>query len=406
MVYMLGSSPLARGKQPTQALRPVGEFDHYVKRTPGCPFGQSRCPRCRAILLSEWTAFLTPMCDTVSLGIIPAHAGKTGPFRVSRPGGAAHPRSRGGNDCPSAPQWWMTRLIPARAGKTPRSRDSTTRSPAHPRSRGENRLSGSVADHDAGSSPLARGKRPRFARCEGNAGLIPARAGKTVRLGVRDGRESAHPRSRGENEHALERVNEARGSSPLARGKPQIGVEGAAGVRLIPARAGKTAIVVRGVFAPGAHPRSRGENRVRRRTAGRATGSSPLARGKLEAVRAYYNPARLIPARAGKTPFVVAHGFLLRAHPRSRGENRSGCPGPLGSGGSSPLARGKLYEPQRAPPFPRLIPARAGKTVRMRARVLRVQAHPRSRGENGFFAFVGAWRVWLIPARAGKTWHS
>ena len=81
---MLGSSPLTRGKQPTQALRPVGEFDHYVKRTPGCPFGQSRCPRCRAILLSEWTAFLTPMCDIVSLGLIPAHAGKTRSALLSR----------------------------------------------------------------------------------------------------------------------------------------------------------------------------------------------------------------------------------------------------------------------------------------------------------------------------------
>ena len=141
MVYMLGSSPLTRGKQPTQALRPVGEFDHYVKRTPGCPFGQSRCPRCRAILLSEWTAFLTPMCDIVSLGIIPARAGETLMVAVS---------------------------------PSPET--------AHPRSRGENRALRERLSCLGGSSPLARGKlvRPLL----GGVGdrLIPARAGKTFMI--------------------------------------------------------------------------------------------------------------------------------------------------------------------------------------------------------------------------------
>ena len=118
MVYMLGSSPLTRGKQPTQALRPVGEFDHYVKRTPGCPFGQSRCPQCRAILLSEWTAFLTPMCDIVSLGLIPAHAGKTTCMSVEVSGSEDHPPLTRGKQKVVTLIAHVLGIIPAHAGKT------------------------------------------------------------------------------------------------------------------------------------------------------------------------------------------------------------------------------------------------------------------------------------------------
>ena len=178
MVCMLGSSPLTRGKQPTQALRPVGEFDHYVKRTPGCPFGQSRCPRCRAILLSEWTAFLTPTCDIVSLELIPAHAGKTR-RHLNRPRPA--------------------RLIPARAGKTGSDGGCRRCLWAHPRSRGENANAVGEAEAEFGSSPLTRGKRKALARGLGADGLIPARAGKTRRAPAGVGAAWAHPRSRGEN---------------------------------------------------------------------------------------------------------------------------------------------------------------------------------------------------------------
>ena len=71
-------------------------------------------------------------------------------------------------------------------------------------------------------------------------------------------------------------------------------------------------------------------------------GSSPLARGKPPRTRVYHTSTRLIPARAGKTWFVVSTANHPWAHPRSRGENYSFRFGLVRFGGSSPLARGKL----------------------------------------------------------------
>ena len=135
-----------------------------------------------------------------------------------------------------------------------------------------------------------------------------------------------------------------------------------------------------------AHPRSRGENRMPRTTRVIATGSSPLTRGKLVGDRLASTVYRLIPAHAGKTLEAVGlHGFGP-AHPRSRGENdHTGRPRPSGTG-SSPLTRGKLWE--RCLDFldARLIPAHAGKTSRTPRQVTSYAAHPRSRGENSFLA--------------------
>ena len=70
---------------------------------------------------------------------------------------------------------------------------------AHPRSRGENQAGLDASLRAGGSSPLTRGK--------------PAR------LGAGNGPGVAHPRSRGENGHPERRVLWKHGSSPLTRGK-------------------------------------------------------------------------------------------------------------------------------------------------------------------------------------------
>ena len=277
---MLGSSPLTRGKQPTQALRPVGEFDHYVKRTPGCPFGQSRCPRCRAILLSEWTAFLTPTCDIVSLELIPAHAGKTR-RHLNRPRPA--------------------RLIPAHAGKTRNGVSPASQGWAHPRSRGENMTLFIDVSFQGGSSPLARGKLPGSTAGYAQAGLIPARAGKTTQSHSGRSAAPAHPRSRGENPDRRGLRDRAGGSSPLARGKHRARDRLVSTLRLIPARAGKTRSIPTPPQGTAAHPRSRGEN------------SGTMVIG--------HRPPWLIPARAGKTLCATCPRTTAVAHPRSRGEN-------------------------------------------------------------------------------------
>ena len=159
-------------------------------------------------------------------------------------------------------------LIPAHAGKTRRHNYHQGSRWAHPRSRGENATRASAPSHEAGSSPLTRGKpaavvmsrdwpgspRPQLPR------LIPAHAGKTVqqRRGGKFG--GAHPRSRGENESA--------GDARHNHG------------RLIPAHAGKTAPRSYAVPHTTAHPRSRGENTADDALTQQPAGSSPLTRGK------------------------------------------------------------------------------------------------------------------------------
>ena len=70
-----------------------------------------------------------------------------------------------------------------------------------------------------------------------------------------------------------------------------------------------------------AHPRSRGENITAVWDGIVTVGSSPLTRGKLNAVNDSAITTRLIPAHAGKTIYDMGWGYRERAHPRSRGEN-------------------------------------------------------------------------------------
>ena len=152
-------------------------------------------------------------------GLIPAHAGKTGPT----------------NPCPPTPR-------------------------AHPRSRGENVRRCRRGRGRGGSSPLTRGK-PRAPDQRGlRRGLIPAHAGKTrgFFLGCQVSR--AHPRSRGENAFRPGGRRRLDGSSPLTRGKPRVVALPAGSSWLIPAHAGKTLPYGPHLAATWAHPRSRGEN--------------------------------------------------------------------------------------------------------------------------------------------------
>ena len=171
-------------------------------------------------------------------------------------------------------------LIPAHAGKTPRAHQHRPRPRAHPRSRGENRRRRCVKASVAGSSPLTRGKRHRGRKALRHAGLIPAHAGKTrCRRWCRSCRW-AHPRSRGENVRAGARRVPYAGSSPLTRGKQGGCFVTGGNVGLIPAHAGKTRPMSWKQISSGAHPRSRGENASQVRRWLEAKGSSPLTRGK------------------------------------------------------------------------------------------------------------------------------
>ena len=275
----------------------------------------------------------------------------------------------------------------------------------------------------SGSSPRVRGKQCVVRRVSGLGGLIPARAGKTPQAPELSGSGAAHPRACGENFGWDEQEWAGQGSSPRVRGKRGVGVRGADAAGLIPARAGKTRCSPRAAAAAWAHPRACGENSWPCSWPGRSRGSSPRVRGKLRRCACGTWAPRLIPARAGKTPWRASTRRRGWAHPRACGENSTRRPRPSGGGGSSPRVRGKLDVLRGQRPRPGLIPARAGKTGAARPATRTPRAHPRACGENEVagavipvargssprvrgkpgVAGLEPARAGLIPARAGKT---
>ena len=274
------------------------------------------------------------------------------------------------------------RLIPAHAGKTSGRSEAPLQRATHPRSREENIDAWQLPERHVGSPPLARGKPQQGRESSDCARLIPAHAGKTSAILCGALARAAHPRSRGENVFFVSPARAANGSSPLTRGKPDALPHAGGCERLIPAHAGKTGPQADRPDRLGAHPRSRGENFGVEEDSGLIDGSSPLTRGKRRMTTMSAGPTRLIPAHAGKTPAARRLRTARRAHPRSRGEN------PMRFGktdiitGSSPLTRGKPHHRRQSARHRRLIPAHAGKTRRHSYPTCTRTAHPRSRGEN------------------------
>ena len=132
---------------------------------------------------------------------------------------------------------------------------------AHPRVCGENAAGLASNSLGAGSSPRVRGKPIRETIRPHEGGLIPACAGKTQRLDRACSARRAHPRVCGENASQLGVSGGCTGSSPRVRGKRLGGVTVAALTGLIPACAGKTVKVWTEGQARPAHPRVCGENK-------------------------------------------------------------------------------------------------------------------------------------------------
>ena len=442
MWELLGSSPLTRGKPELRRAHRVGVGlipAHAGKTETMSSWAASSGahPRSRGENRVGWGPLRgregsSPLTRgkphpnherTHSHGLIPAHAGKT--LRQRRQGHSVHgssPLTRGKRPSAISPRA-SPGLIPAHAGKTRSACVGSVSMRAHPRSRGEN-MNRSTSGHSCeGSSPLTRGKRGDDLHGRDTSGLIPAHAGKTRQRRPTGRCSRAHPRSRGENIISRDGSFVARGSSPLTRGKRVAGRLARHLAGLIPAHAGKTRSGRDRRRAPGAHPRSRGENAPPFPPASSALGSSPLTRGKHQ-YRVWRTASRgLIPAHAGKTTSGGSGRASRRAHPRSRGENVWEV-GPVPDGeGSSPLTRGKRRRWWAGRGLRGLIPAHAGKTWLSCEPSLHVRAHPRSRGENSSaLAFrgeiVGSSPLTrgkppdrlnrrrdpgLIPAHAGKT---
>ena len=131
-------------------------------------------------------------------------------------------------------------IIPARAGFTSSTWSPTWSTWDHPRSRGVYAVEVVLGQGACGSSPLARGLLPRRRPPPGRHRIIPARAGFTHAGGRHRRRRRDHPRSRGVYRTDGRRRQGAAGSSPLARGLRCSGGALGCGGGIIPARAGFT----------------------------------------------------------------------------------------------------------------------------------------------------------------------
>ena len=111
---------------------------------------------------------------------------------------------------------------------------------------------------------------------------------------------------------------------------------------------------------------------------------------------------RITPARAGKTLDRFPSESRSADHPRACGEN----PRPRGPAwnvlGSPPRVRGKLIDSLERAGYEGITPARAGKTTLSPPSFKLSGDHPRACGENRCrMRRISA--LWITPARAGKT---
>ena len=193
------------------------------------------------------------------------------------------------------------RIIPARAGFTVPWSCVRTGGRDHPRTRGVYDERRGRARPRAGSSPHARGLPEDAVNGAHGTGIIPARAGFTRRRAWRCRGTADHPRTRGVYKAIFGSVSERTGSSPHARGLLLCPVKRRITDGIIPARAGFTLRPSGRRSAGSDHPRTRGVYELRRFRPQWNEGSSPHARGLLGGLGDDVDVGGIIPARAGFT---------------------------------------------------------------------------------------------------------
>ena len=187
--------------------------------------------------------------------------------------------------------------------------------------RGEHRLAVAATHLWRGSSPHARGARQAEHRLRGGRRIIPACAGSTgnVRRLLVDNED--HPRMRGEHVAGHRRDPSVAGSSPHARGARPRGDPLRAAQGIIPACAGSTVLLLGLNLRSGDHPRMRGEHNSLMLFSMASMGSSPHARGARRTRAACSCSRRIIPACAGSTFWPTNQRAAPEDHPRMRGEH-------------------------------------------------------------------------------------
>ena len=176
-----------------------------------------------------------------------------------------------------------------------------------------------------GSSPHVRGALLQRQRHRIRAGIIPACAGSTWSMAIGTAWDGDHPRMCGEHVDPDNPESDPMGSSPHVRGALKCGFAAVPGLRIIPACAGSTGVVLMRFFF--------------------LTGSSPHVRGARGRTSFPSRFQGIIPACAGSTGRGSCAWCPPRDHPRMCGEHSRSFPVTWTPQGSSPHVRGApLYE--------------------------------------------------------------
>ena len=269
-------------------------------------------------------------------------------------------------------------ITPAHAGKTRLSKISCRAPWDHPRACGENERCVSGRNSTPGSPPRMRGKQSLLEELKNGHGITPAHAGKTYMSRLKNRQRRDHPRACGENTANSASCIFSMGSPPRMRGKPALLLNPHSSAGITPAHAGKTNDVSITLSTKRDHPRACGENTPDGGNMVVMPGSPPRMRGKQIHENGLVKLAGITPAHAGKTLFAFACFTLRRDHPRACGENHIQPSSPALPLGSPPRMRGKLaggiYQNRRAG----ITPAHAGKTLR-KGRISVVDPSPQPR---------------------------
>ena len=157
---------------------------------------------------------------------------------------------------------------------------------------------------------------------------------------------------------------------------------GKGSVRITPAHAGKSTLLVAQSLFYEDHPRTRGEKQTVSVLVFLLPGSPPHTRGKALMWRAWSLMGRITPAHAGKSTSTAAPEIPARDHPRTRGEKPCWFRVAFVLIGSPPHTRGKGK--LQIPEFPLygITPAHAGKRAKSQRIPRHIEDHPRTRGEK------------------------
>ena len=152
------------------------------------------------------------------------------------------------------------RITPARAGKTIRFSRPYKRLGDHPRSCGKDRPSRAASDSPSGSPPLVRERLCRAFLLSRDAGITPARAGKTGCHPPKSRPGQDHPRSCGKDRWKYGILGFDLGSPPLVRERHTEQLLRIIQSGITPARAGKTILCFCKELQCRDHPRSCGKD--------------------------------------------------------------------------------------------------------------------------------------------------